>query len=184
MGISFSEPERLTLIFDAEHREEWQRSSKILERLDLSPTSKIADVGAGTGYFSNLFAQVVQAGQVHAIDCEPNMVAFMQTRFDTKAFPQVSIHQSLPADPCLPQGLDKVFIANTYRFIIERDQFLRNLHQQISSETRVMFVDLKTDAARVSPQTVIQEVEAAGFEVELYDTDSCPDHYILVFKQQ
>ena len=77
--VSFAEPARLSFIFDAEDREQWQKSSAILQRMALQPEMVVADVGAGTGYFSRLFAQILSAGRVHAIDSEPNMVTHMQT---------------------------------------------------------------------------------------------------------
>ena len=79
--ISFAEPSRLTEIFDAPHREEWQNTSHILRTINIPENAVIADVGAGTGYFSNLFAEQASKGLVYAIDAEPNMVAWMEKRF-------------------------------------------------------------------------------------------------------
>ena len=101
---SFAEPERLTLIFDAPDREDWQKTSRILAQMDLQPAMQIADVGAGTGYFSQLFAERVPDGRVYALDNEPNMVAHMQRRFADAGTAQVEVRQSQAADPCLPAG--------------------------------------------------------------------------------
>ncbi|MEC5317743.1 class I SAM-dependent methyltransferase [Brenneria populi subsp. brevivirga] len=179
--IAFSEAERLSRIFDAENREEWQRTSHILRVLDLRPQTAIADVGAGTGYFSRLFADRAPEGRVYALDAEPNMVAFMQRRFANEARANIEVRQSRHDDPCLPPGLDVVFLANVYRFIRERRPFLARLRQQVDADTRLMFVDLKHAQAQVSPQQAAAEVEAAGFRVASLDLTGCPDHYILQF---
>lgn len=179
MGISFAEPEKLTLIFDADNREDWQRTSHILQCLNLNKTMTVADVGAGTGYFSNLFSGLAKT--VHAIDCEPNMVSYMQKRFSDAALSNVLVTQSTPTNPSIPHGVDLVFVANTYRFIADRPTFLHHLHAQVSCQTRLVFVDYKGDNARVSPQMARDEVEQAGFSVSSMDTTGCPDHYVMTF---
>lgn len=181
--ISFSEAERLSLIFDSENREEWQRTSHIMDTLDLKPDMVIADVGAGTGYFSSQFSDLLPQGKVYALDAEPNMVSYMDNRFTEENRTNVETGLSQATDPCLPAGLDVVFLANVYRFIKERDVFLGNIFQQIDHTTQVMFVDFRGSNARVTPQQAVNEVTEAGFEVEDMDMTGCPDHYILRFRK-
>ncbi|MGF1740589.1 class I SAM-dependent methyltransferase [Vibrio profundum] len=177
MGMSFTEPEKLTLIFDAENREEWQRTSHVLNCLSINSEMTVADIGAGTGYFSNIFAGM--AKKVHAIDCESNMVRYMQNRFADSQHGNIKVTQSTLADPCIPEGVDLVFIANTYRFIQDRVTFLQNLWAQVSSQAQLIIVDFKGENARVSPQMAAAEVEQAGFSIVNMDMSGCPDHYVM-----
>ena len=179
--VSFAEPARLSFIFDAEEREQWQKSSAILQRMALQPEMVVADVGAGTGYFSRLFALTLSGGRVHAIDCEPNMVAHMQQRFAREGLANVSVHLSRVCDPCLPEIPDWVFLANVYRFIQEREVFLRRLLAQMGQQTRGLLVDFKGAQAAVSPTQARAEVQQAGFVVDELDLQTCPDHYLLHF---
>ena len=181
--ISFAEPERLSEIFDSDNREEWQNTSHILRALDLKDDAIIADVGAGTGYFTEQFAKQLPNGKVYAIDNEANMVAYMNRRFGNTEFTNIHIHQSTSIDPCLPKGVDVVFLANVYRFIRERDTFLANLYEQTTANTSIVFVDFRGEHARVSPQTASEEVIKAGFEINTMDTEGCPDHYIMTFSK-
>ncbi len=181
MGISFAEPQRLKEIFDGENREQWQRTSHVINSLALKEDDIIADIGAGTGYFSNIFAQKVASGKVYAIDCEPNMVAYMQERFAAEQFAHLQVRQSRADNPCIPEDANIVFMANTYRFIHNRDSFLQKMRAQAGRETRFVFVDFKGSTARVTPQMAIDEVQKAGFEVLHFDLEGCPDHYILSF---
>ena len=157
--VSFAEPARLSFIFDAEDREQWQKSSAILQRMALQPEMVVADIGAGTGYFSRLFALTLSGGRVHAIDCEPNMVAHMQQRFAREG------------------------LANVYRFIQEREVFLRRLLAQMGQQTRGLLVDFKGAQAAVSPTQARAEVQQAGFVVDELDLQTCPDHYLLHFRK-
>ena len=179
--VSFAEPARLSFIFDAEEREQWQKSSAILQRMALQPEMVVADIGAGTGYFSRLFALTLSGGRVHAIDCEPNMVAHMQQRFAREGLANVSVHLSRVCDPCLPEIPDWVFLANVYRFIQEREVFLRRLLAQMGQQTRGLLVDFKGAQAAVSPTQARAEVQQAGFVVDELDLQTCPDHYLLHF---
>ncbi|CAM3775905.1 class I SAM-dependent methyltransferase [Parendozoicomonas haliclonae] len=181
--ISFSEAERLSEIFDSANREEWQRTSHILKTLDLQPNMRIADVGAGTGYFASQFSDLVPEGFVYALDAEPNMVSYMDNRFEQEQRSNIKTGLSLPDNPCLPEKLDVVFLANVYRFIKERDTFLVNLFEQVSHKTRVVFVDFRGSNARVSPQQAMEEAALAGFVIESMDMEGCPDHYILQFRK-
>lgn len=181
--ISFAEPERLSEIFDSENREEWQNTSHILRTLNLRKETVIADVGAGTGYFTQLFSRQVTNGKVYAIDNEPNMVAYMNRRFEGSPTDRIEVLQSTSTDPCLPAGVDVVFLANVYRFIRARDEFLARLYEQTNSDTTIVFVDFRGANARVSPQTARKEVEKAGFEVKAMDSEGCPDHYIMTFSK-
>ncbi|MFK0570914.1 class I SAM-dependent methyltransferase [Endozoicomonas sp.] len=181
--ISFSEAERLSVIFDSENREEWQGTSHILNTLNLRPDMVVADVGAGTGYFTHLFSELLPEGMVYALDPEPNMISYMEKRFadggQTNIQPRVSEH----LDPRLPAGLDVVFLANVYRFIKQREMFLANLYKQVSHGTLIMFVDFRGSHARVSPHQAMNEVTQSGFVIEDMDINGCPDHYILRFRK-
>lgn len=179
--ISFTDPERLSLIFDAENRAEWQNTGYILERLALTPAMRIADVGAGTGYFTELFAREITEGVIHALDPEPNMQAHMRERFPAQRYPNVRVGACAPADPCLPEGLDRVFLANVYRFIEDRPGFLARLAEQVAGQTRIVFVDFKGESSRVGPHQAEAEVRQAGFVVGQLDLAGCPDHYIMSF---
>lgn len=183
MGISFSEPERLKEIFDSSNREEWQKTSHILRTLDLKDDDIIADIGAGTGYFSNIFSQEVKNGRVYAIDCEPNMVCYMKNRFSENECANIQTILSRADDPCIPSDTNIVFLANTYRFIQERDTFLLRIREQTGAETKFVFVDFRGSHARISQQMAMEEVKNAGFEVMTVDSSGCPDHYILIFKK-
>ncbi|WP_417071015.1 methyltransferase domain-containing protein [Niveibacterium terrae] len=174
--ISFADPERLSLIFDAENRAEWQNTGYILEHLALTAGMRVADVGAGTGYFTELFAREIIEGVIHALDPEPNMQAHMRERFA-----RVRVGACLPANPCLPEDLDLVFLANVYRFIEDRSGFLTRLAEQVGLQTRIVFVDFKGESSWVGPQQAEAEVRQAGFAVRQLDLVGCPDHYIMSF---
>ncbi len=175
--VSFAEPEKLAFIFDGENRQQWQNTDHILATLDIKQNEVVADVGAGTGYFCQQFVSRTGVGHIYAIDLEANMVAYLENRFIEE--PRISCLSCTADDPSIPEGVDTVFLANSYRFIKDRKTFLAKLKEQITAEARVVIVDFKGSNARVTPEMAIQEVKDAGFEIVNFDRDGCPDHYIL-----
>ncbi len=147
----------------------------------LKPGITIADVGAGTGYFSNLLAE--HAATVYALDSEPNMVRYMEKRFSDEQKNNVVVGLSKVDNPCLPEQVDIVFLANVYRFIQQRDCFLSQLFQQIDQNTEVVIVDLDSEQIEVTVDVVMREVERAGFSVHFCNRDKCPSHYILKLRK-
>lgn len=178
--VSFTEPEKLALIFDGENRQQWQNTRYIMDTLNVGPGSIIADIGAGTGYFCQQFINNTPAEKIYAIDLEPNMLTYLQQRFANQ--PRIVCRACEPANPHLPDDVDTVFIANSYRFITERTEFLARLYEQLPQKARVIIVDFKGSNARVTPEMAMKEVISESFEIYHYDRDGCPDHYILSFR--
>jgi uncharacterized protein YfdQ (DUF2303 family) len=112
------------------------------------------------------------------------MVSYLKNRFSHNSFDHVDIIQSRMENPCVPVDVDLVFVANTYRFISDRSEFLGNLYQQIKHQTQLVFVDFKGAHARVTSEMAINEIQQAGFKVLNLDTTGCPDHYILTFEKE
>ena len=75
MQHRFDDPARFAKSFDDPARDRWQQPQLVLEALELGPGMVIADIGAGTGYFSVRLARAVPDGQVIATDIEPDMIA-------------------------------------------------------------------------------------------------------------
>src|SRR5262245_59327095 len=86
MEHRFDDPERYAKSFDDPARDKWQMPDRVINALGLSPNASVADIGAGTGYFSVRLAKAVPSGTVYAVDIEPAMLAHIQRRAEAKAF--------------------------------------------------------------------------------------------------
>jgi|SRR6516225_12027621 len=79
-GHSFGNAKTWAKEFDDPARDVWQKPDEILDALQLAPTARVADIGAGTGYFSVRIAKLVPDGKVFAVDIEPDMVRYLGER--------------------------------------------------------------------------------------------------------
>jgi SAM-dependent methyltransferase len=185
---SFGDAERWAKEFDDPARDAWQKPEEILDALHLTATDRVADIGAGTGYFSARIAKRVPDGKVFAVDIEPDMLNYLSER---KHREQLHVLQPVRANadsPNLPEPVDVVLIVDTYHHIDDRVPYFSRLKSSLRPDGRLAIVDFKTDAPegppperRVPPEKVKDELEKAGYAL-FGRHDFLPRQYFLVFQ--
>ena len=185
---SFGDAERWAHVFDDPERDAWQKPHEVIQALGLAPDARIADLGAGTGYFSMRLANMVPGGQVYAADIEPDMVRYLGERAKREGLKNVVPVQAAPADPRLPDKVDVVLLVDVYHHIEDRVRYFRALRDSLRPGGRVAIVDFQLDspegpprAARIPPAQVKAELRAAGY-VMAAEHDFLPRQYYLIFR--
>ena len=117
MEHRFDDPERYAQSFDAPERDAWQMPEQVIAALEIAPGAAVADIGAGTGYFTVRLARDTAAGTVYAVDIEPAMVDYVRRRADEAGLGNVVGVVADPDSPNLPAPVDLVLIVNTYHHI-------------------------------------------------------------------
>jgi ubiquinone/menaquinone biosynthesis C-methylase UbiE len=150
----------------------------------------VADLGAGTGYFSVRLAKAVGShGCVLAIDIEPKLVDHIRARAAQEKLPQVVAVLAAPDDPKLPpRGVDLVLIVDTWHHIDDRLGYLAKLGAGIAPGGRVAVVDFKKgefpvgppDGHKLTPEAVVAEFVEAGWTAA-GRWDGLPYQYVLSF---
>jgi SAM-dependent methyltransferase len=183
----FDDPARWSAVFDDPARDAWQRPDDVLRWLALAPDARVADLGAGTGYFSVRLARTVPSGRVWAEDIEPTLVAHMRGRVSRDALPNVFPILGTTEDPMLPEPVDLVLVVDTYHHISERPAFFRRLHDRLRPNGRLVIVDFSESSPmgpprehRLSPEVVTRELAEAGYRAS-GTYDSLPNQYVLAF---
>ncbi len=169
-------------------RAQWQKPDEVVHRLQLRPGQRVADIGAGTGYFTALLARAVgSGGRVYAVDIDPQAVRYMRDRFRGGKFRQVRVIQATPDDPKLPRPVDLIFVCDTWHHIDDRAAYARQLRRYLTKHGRLVVVDFKVDAdpnlgppreMRLSPEQIADELRQSGFTVT-YEPDFLPQQYVL-----
>lgn len=175
--------------FDDPSREEWQQPLTVLDFLGIEPGDYVADLGAGTGYFTRLLvAQVGDEGRVYAVDVKQSMLDHLMAREDIMTSRVVPV-LAKRNDPRLPAGeIDLVLVVNTWHHIKKRSAYLERLGTTLSPEGRVVIVDFRKEELPVGPppgkklsrDQVVSEFEAASWR-HVAESVALPHQYILTF---
>jgi ubiquinone/menaquinone biosynthesis C-methylase UbiE len=174
-------------------RDEWQKPDEVVKALDLKNRDVVADVGAGTGYFSRRLARAVAPdGKVYAVDVAADILAYLQERADREGIHNIVTIVSRPDDPLLPaNSLDLAFFCDTTHHIEHRVNFYRKLFPALKPHGRMAIIDYPPDSPHsphkpeqmVPRSQVISEAEQAGFKF-VKDFQFLPYHYFLIFEKQ
>jgi ubiquinone/menaquinone biosynthesis C-methylase UbiE len=188
MDHRFDDPERYAKSFDDPQRDAWQMPARVIELLALKPNQSVADVGAGTGYFSMRLARAVPSGTVYAVDIEPAMVGYLRKRAETEHLKNVVTVQAGQASPNLPKPVDLVLIVDTYHHLPNRVAYFRDLRRSLQPGGRVAIIDFRKDSPegppvefRFTAEQIEGELREAGYRVDARH-DILPRQHFLVFR--
>jgi SAM-dependent methyltransferase len=184
----FKDAEKWAHVFDDPKRDEWQKPHEVMQALKLAPDAVVADVGAGTGYFSARLATMLPKGKVYAVDVEPDMVKHLAERAKREGKPNMIAVQGAPADPKLPEKADLILFVDVHHHIDRREQYFKGLRGHLKPGGRVAIIDFRPDApmgppkrTRIPAGKVKAELKAAGYSLA-EEHAFLPNQYFLVFK--
>ena len=179
--------------FERPERDEWQKPNEIIEALALKNGHVIADIGAGTGYFSRRFARAVAPdGKVYAVDIAADILGYLKDQAKKEEISNIETIVSREDDPMLPpNSVDLAFFCDTTHHIPNRANFYRKLSPGLKGHGRMAIVDYPPDSPQhphtpdelVPRSQVISEAEEAGFKL-VSDFKFLPRHYFLVFEKK
>lgn len=171
-------------------RDSYQKPDEVVVALDLKEGENIADIGAGSGYFSFRFSKAVaEQGRVFAVDISPDMIRHMNRRNRDLGTTNVVTLLADENDPLLPnRSINKVFICNTWHHIGDQGNYLELIKQALKPGGQVIMVDYKKIelpvgppvAMKISGSDLVAQMERAGFQL-LKEHDFLPYQYFFIF---
>jgi SAM-dependent methyltransferase len=173
-------------VFDDPARDAWQEPDRVVAALGLAPNMTVADVGAGTGYFTVRLARAVPAGQVIATDIEPDMVRHLGERAAREQLGNVRAVLATADEPGLaPETVDRVLVVDVWHHIADRVRYAKGLARALRPGGQIAIVDFTLAAThgppprhRLAPEAIIADLRAAGLDAALAPTQ-LPEQYIV-----
>ncbi len=187
-GHSFGNAEKWASVLDNPERDTWQKPHEVIQALALKPDAIVADIGAGTGYFTVRLAHMTPKGRVYGVDTEPDMVKHLAERAKKAGLKNVTAVQAKPGDPALPGKADLVLFVDVYHHVEDRERYFRRLQESLRPGGRVAVIDFRMDSpvgppkgARIEPGRVKDEMRRAGYTLA-QEHAFLPNQYFLVFQ--
>ena len=183
----YRDAEKWAAAFESPDRDAWQKPDEVIAALKLPADAKVADIGAGTGYFPVRLAKRVPKGIVYAIDLEPNMVAYVDARAKREGLKNLRGVAASADDPKLPEPVDLVLNVNTYHHLEDRPAYFRRVAKGLRPGGRVAVIDFKPESKmgppadhKFSEEKIVRELEEAGFRLAERHA-FLPEQHFLVF---
>jgi cyclopropane fatty-acyl-phospholipid synthase-like methyltransferase len=187
MDHSFADVERYAKTFDDPARDAWQMPDHVIGALGLTAGQSVADIGAGTGYFSVRLARAAGSPKVFAVDIEPAMVAYLQRRATQEGLKNVVPIRASADRANLPEAVDAVLIVDTYHHIPNRVAYFTELKKSLKRGGKVAIVDFKKGAPdgppeefRFTAEQITGELGKAGLQLQAQH-DFLPRQLFLVY---
>jgi ubiquinone/menaquinone biosynthesis C-methylase UbiE len=181
-------PEKLAEL-EVRDRDEWQEPDRIMDALGIADGARVADVGAGGGWFTlRLAKRVGPNGRVYAQDIQHQMIESIERRMQRENLRNVETKLGTPTDPKLPRNLDAVLIVDTYPQLDEPVQLLKQLAASLAPNGRLGIVDFRKDvfgpgpamSERLEPEEIIRDATRAGLRLHEHHK-FLRYQYLLVF---
>ena len=141
----FEDAEKWAKEFDNPERDAWQKPEEILDALHLQRTSLVADIGAGTGYFSVRIAKRIPEGKIFAADIEPDMVRYLGERARREHLINLVPVQASADAVNLPEPVDVALVVDTYHHIGNRTQYFAKLKSSLRPGGRLVIIDFRAE---------------------------------------
>ena len=187
MPHRFENAEHWAKIFDDPSRDAWQQPDAVVAALELQPGMTVADVGAGTGYFTVRLARAVPQGKVIATDIEPDMVRYLRERAAREQLANLRAVLTPPSDPQLAAGtVDRILVVDVWHHLDDRPAYARALAKALRPGGKLAIVDFTLESShgppakhRLAPDEILADLRAAGLSASISPT-KLPDQYIAI----
>lgn len=188
----FDDVDYWSKVFDDPARDAWQKPDLVIDALGVSAGDTVADLGAGTGYFSARLSRAVgPRGRVLSVEVEATLVAYLRDRAENEDSDNLTPILASLDDPRLPHSsVDLVLIVDTIHHIDNRRDYFAKLSRCLRERGRIAIIDWKKMekidvgpplAHRLAREQVTSEMNALGYTL-VAEPKILPYQYFLIFR--
>lgn len=171
-------------------RDTWQKPKEVIEKLTITRGSRVADVGAGGGYFTWYLAGAVGSqGTVYAVDIDETALSIIKNEMHARGITNVVPIHAEPGDAKLPELVELVFTCDTYHHMNDRIAYFRSLTRYLKPDGRVAILDFHPHGFfsgllghGTQKEVVRREMESAGYRLTS-DSDLIESQHFQIFSR-
>lgn len=175
---------------DSPNRATWQKPEEIISFMNIPEHASIADIGAGTGYFSFRIAESYPDASITAIDVDPQMIRYITEAAHDKKYSQIHaiVSHSPEKFPAVENQFDRILLVNTLHHIPNRIHYIQQMSQSLQNNGQIIIVDFTIDGEmgpppehRLSADTIEHEMNTAEYTLLESADFLLPNQYCLRF---
>lgn len=173
-------------------RQDEERTDVLIDNLPISAGDSIADIGAGTGYFSLPMARMVgPTGTVYAVDIQPEMLAIIERRAAEESISNIELVSATPSSPRLPAAsVDMALLVDAYHEFEWPMEVMTGVYDSLVPGGKLVLVEYRAEDRRVpikplhkmTERQARAEMQAIGFEF-VENRDILPQQHFLIFEK-
>ena len=174
------------------NREEEEAPSKAIAALNLKPTDVIADIGAGSGYYTFRLAPLVPKGKVVAVDIQPEMITFLERKEKILGLANVEAHLGKVDDTMLKAGsIDAALMVDAYHEFSHPREMMQSLFKALRPGGRIILLEYRAEDPTVPIKPLHKmteaqsrkEMEVVGLKWKSTDSMLLPWQHFMVFEK-
>lgn len=173
-------------------REQEERTDLLIKSMQIKPADRIADIGAGSGYFSFRMSDLVPDGKVFAVDISPQMLGIIRARIKEKKVSNVVPIQSTITRTMLePSSIDKALIVDAYHEFSHPREMANSIFKALKKDGLLILIEYRKEDKKVpikplhkmTEKQAIKEIEVVGFKWEK-TLSVLPQQHFMIFKKK
>ena len=175
-----------------ESGEQEENVSQAIENMGIQPTERIADIGAGSGYYTFRMARKVPRGKVFAVDLQPEMLDIMKERIEREGVQNVALIRGTEISPKLEaNSVDLVTMVDVYHELSHPRETMQNIVTALRPGGRFVLLEYRMEDPTVpikrlhkmSEEQAVREMESVGLRLQ-ENMENLPLQHFMIFVKQ
>tara|TARA_B100001248_G_scaffold260881_1_gene250343 strand:- start:8324 stop:9046 length:723 start_codon:yes stop_codon:yes gene_type:complete len=172
-------------------REQEERTDLLIKSMKIKPADRIADIGAGSGYFSFRMSDLVPSGKVFAVDISPKMLGIIRAKIkEQKVTNVVPIQSTITRTMLEPSSIDKALIVDAYHEFSHPREMANSIFKSLKKDGLLILIEYRKEDKKVpikplhkmTEKQAIEEIEVVGFKWEK-TLSVLPQQHFMIFKK-
>ena len=172
-------------------RQKEENTKLAIEKMQLSPNAVVADIGAGTGYYTFAIAQKIPGGKLYAVEIQDEMINYLNNRKIKSGFKNIDIIKGSLKSPNLPaNSIDLAIMVDVYHELEFPHEMLQAIKKSLKKDGKLLLLEYRAEDTtidiklhhKMSVTQANKEMAANGFVLS-YDGEFLPIQHFLLYKK-